>query len=352
MSGQAGASIADDLSPEVRARLDLWLSANMDDWRGLTELSPIGGGRSNPTYRLSDGASSLVLRRRPFGPLLPSAHAVDREFRITAALYPVGFPVPKPVALCLDESVIGSAFYVMDRVEGLALWDGTMPGLPPAQRRQQYEALVRVLASLHSLDYQKLALADYGRLGNYFGRQVQRWTRQYRAAQTEQDPVIDRLIDFLEATVPEQTRTSIIHGDYRLDNVLYRPTSPEIAAVLDWELSTIGDPLADFAYLAMNWVLPVDGQAGLDGADLVALGIPSLDDVIEIYCANSGRERLPDLDWYFSFNMFRLIGIIQGVRKRAQDGNAAADDSEVLAQRLPSLTERAWHHARRAGARS
>lgn len=291
-----------------------------------------------------------VLRRRPFGPVLPSAHAVDREFRVISALNPVGFPVPRPIALCTDEDVIGTAFYVMEGVEGRALWDGTLPGFEPAARRQHYEALVQVLAELHSLDWQMIGLGDFGKPGNYFERQVQRWTRQYRAAQTEENPAIERLIAFLSTTVPEQSRASVIHGDYRLDNVLYHPAHPEIAAVLDWELSTIGDPLADFAYLAMNWVLPLDGQAGLDGADLAALGIPTLDEIVSLYCALTERDGLPDLDWYFSYNMFRLIGIIQGVRRRALDGNAAADDSEALAMRLPALTERAWHHARRAGA--
>lgn len=339
---------ADDLD---RASLERWLSANIPDVAGPVEVSKFPGGQSNPTYRLGASSGNYVLRRKPFGPILASAHAVDREFRLISALHPAGFPVAKPYALCEDPQVIGVPFYVMSLVEGRTFWDGKLPGETPQTRRAVYETMIRTLADLHSLDPDRLGLGDYGPPGNYFERQVRRWTKQYRAAQTEDIETVENLIEFLSRTVPQQTRTSIIHGDYRIDNMIFAPDRPEILAVLDWELSTLGDPLADFAYLAMQWEMPSEGEgAGLNGVDFAATGIPTLEEAVTLYCGLTGREGLPDLNWYFSYNLFRLLGIVQGIRKRFRDGNASSDNAEAAGSRVPMLAAAAWEFARKAGA--
>jgi len=316
----------------------------------LRSVEKFPGGQSNPTYRIETSAGAFVLRRKPFGQLLPSAHAVDREYRLIAALHPTGFPVPRPVALCEDESVIGAVFYVMELVEGRTLWDGTLPTIPKLDRRAYYEAMVDTLAALHAIEPQTVGLGDFGPPGNYFERQVQRWTKQYRASQTDDIPEVDKLIEWLPRTLPAQTRTSIIHGDYRIDNLIYAPDAPKVAAVLDWELTTIGDPLADFTYLAMNWAMPRDGRSGLAGVDLGAEGLPPLDAMVERYCAASGRDGMPDLHWYFAYNLFRLIGIVQGIKKRMIDGNASSTKAADTVAKLGLLTQAAWAEARKAGA--
>jgi len=326
-----------------------WLDAKLDGFSGPLEVEKFPGGQSNPTYRVSTASRAVVLRRKPFGPLLPSAHAVDREYRLIAALHPAGFPVPRPLALCSDAGVIGSAFYVMELVEGRITWDGTLPDLRPVERRAAYENAIGTLARLHNLDHVALGLADFGRPGNFFARQVDRWIRQYRAAETAEVPAMERLIAWLPGTIPEQTRTSIVHGDFRLDNLVAGPDG-EVRAVLDWELSTIGDPLADFTYFAMQWVLPVDGHSGLAGTDFGATGIPTLDEAVALYCAGTVRRDLPDLHWYFSYNLFRLVGILQGVRKRMLQGNASSASAAAAAARVEPLADAAWEQARRAGA--
>ena len=332
-------------------RLMPWLDANVDGFRGPAELTKFPGGQSNPTYRLDAASGAYVLRRKPFGAILPSAHAVEREHRLIAALHPTGFPVPRPYALCEDSEVIGAPFYVMALVEGVTHWDGKLPGMSPAERRPIYENMIATLAQLHSYDPAELGLGDYGAPGNYFERQVGRWTKQYRAAETERIEEAERLIDFLPRTVPAQERVSIIHGDYRIDNLIFADGRPQVLAVLDWELSTLGDPLADFTYLAMNWAMPQsDGGAGLEGVDCAALGIPTLEEATRLYCAASGRDGVPQLDWYFSYNLFRLLGIVQGIKKRFLDGNASSAKAEQMAARVPMLAEAAWHFARRAGA--
>ena len=339
---------ADDLD---RASLERWLSSNIPDIKGPIEVSKFPGGQSNPTYRLHANSGTYVLRRKPFGPILASAHAVDREFRLISALHPAGFPVAKPYALCEDPQVIGVPFYVMSLVEGRTFWDGKLPGETPETRRAVYEAMIGTLTELHSLDPQRLGLGDYGPPGNYFERQVRRWTKQYRAAQTEDLETVEKLIDFLSRTVPEQTRTSIIHGDYRIDNMIYAPDRPKILAVLDWELSTLGDPLADFAYLAMQWEMPSEGEgAGLKGVDFAATGIPTLEEAVMLYCRLTGRDGVPDLNWYFSYNLFRLLGIVQGIRRRFLDGNASSENAEAAGSRVPMLAAAAWEFARKAGA--
>jgi aminoglycoside phosphotransferase (APT) family kinase protein len=308
------------------------------------------GGQSNPTYRVTVDGADYVLRRKPFGPILPSAHAVEREYRVISALAPAGFPVPAPVALCEDAGVIGSPFYLMQHISGRGFWDGALPEVAAKERRPLYEAMIDTLAALHNVNVAAVGLSDYGAPGNYFERQVGRWTKQYRAAQTDDIAAVEALIEYLPRTVPAQDRTSIIHGDYRLDNLLYAPNGPQILAVLDWELSTIGDPLADFAYLAMNWVMPADGRASIGGLDLGALNIPTLDEAVARYCAATGRISIGNLDWYFAFNLFRLMSIVQGIKKRWLDGNASNAHAEEMAQRVVPLAEAAWNFALKAKA--
>lgn len=332
------------------ARLTAWFAANVDGFAGPITLSRFKGGQSNPTYRIDTPGTAYVLRRQPFGPLLPSAHAVDREYRVIAALHPAGFPVARPYGLCTDPGVIGSMFYVMGLADGRNLWDGSLPGCTPAERRGIYNAMIDTLADLHAIDPVAVGLGDYGKPGNYFERQVARWTKQYRASETETIPEMDRLIDWLPRTMPVQDRVAIVHGDYRIDNMIFAAAEPRVIAVLDWELSTLGDPLADFSYLLMNWVTEPEGRSGIKGLDLPALGIPTLDEAVARYCARTGRDGLPELNWYFAYNLFRLTGIVQGIKKRIVDGTASSPQAEATAARVPALAAAAWHFAAAAGA--
>lgn len=328
-----------------------WLGAKTAIEGEIESLAKFPGGQSNPTYRMECGGKSYVLRRKPFGKILPSAHAVEREFRLISALHPLGLPVAKPHALCEDKGVIGSPFYIMDMVEGRVFWDGALPDCAREERGPIYRAMVDALARLHAVDPQEAGLGDYGAPGNYFERQVGRWTKQYRAAQTDDLPAVEQLIEFLPGTVPEQERTSIIHGDYRIDNLIYAPGAPEVRAVLDWELSTLGDPLADFTYLAMNWALPRQGRnAQLGGLDLEELGIPSLEEITRQYCEATGRTSVPDMNWYFAYNLFRLVGILQGIKKRIIDGNASSKDAQKKAALVEPLAAAALGFAKKAGA--
>ncbi|MDB5700943.1 MAG: phosphotransferase family protein [Sphingomonadales bacterium] len=331
-------------------RLTEWMLANVEGFAGPLTMTKFAGGQSNPTYRIDSPSGAYVLRRKPFGMLLQSAHAVDREFAVIAGLYPTGFPVPRPYALCTDDAVVGSMFYVMGLVAGRTIWDGSLPDVPRNDRRATYEAMIDSLAALHSVDYEAAGLGGYGKPGNYFERQVGRWTKQYRASETEVMPDMEKLIEYLARTIPPQTRTSIVHGDYRIDNLIFAPNEPKVTAVLDWELSTLGDPLADVAYLLMNWLTEPEGRSGLLGYDLAALNIPTLDEAAARYCERTGRENIPDLNWYFAYNLFRLAGIVQGIKKRVIDGTASSAHAAETAKRVPSLAAAAWDFARKAGA--
>jgi len=329
--------------------LGQWLEANVEGFSGPFELKKFASGQSNPTYRITAASGEYVLRRKPFGPLLPSAHAVDREFRLISALYPLEFPVPEPLALCADERVIGAIFYVMELAKGRSYADGALPDFDPETRRRIYEQLVDTLADLHTIDPERCGLGDFGKPGNYFERQVMRWTRQYRDSETDYVPEMERLVAFLPETVPQQSRTAIVHGDYRIDNVLFDGDGT-LTAVLDWELATLGDPLADFSYLAMQWAMPADGGAGLAGLDLPALGIPTLGEIVQRYSERSGVPVAAALDWYFAYNLFRLAGIVQGIKKRVIDGTASNAEAAEMAKRVPMLAQAAWRFAERAGA--
>ncbi len=330
--------------------LGAWLRDNVEGFEGPVEVRQFKGGQSNPTYQLVTPRHRYVLRRKPPGKLLPSAHAVDREYKVISGLWPTGFPVARPYGLCTDESVIGTMFYVMDHVEGRILWDGSLPDYQPAERAAIYQAKLETLAALHNTDVAAAGLSDYGKPGNYFARQIDRWSKQYVASETRKIDAMDRLMAFLKDSVPDDDRTSVVHGDYRLDNMILHPTEPKVIAVLDWELSTLGNPLADFTYLLMNWVMPGDQRGGLAGRDLAALGIPSVEAYVAEYCRLTGRTGLPATDWYFAYNLFRLAAICQGIVGRVRDGTAASPHAVAMAERVEPLALGAWSFAQKAGA--
>ena len=343
------------VEPEGADRLDEgklaeWMAQHVEGFEGPLHLTKFKGGQSNPTYKIEAKSGNYVLRRKPFGVLLPSAHAVDREFRVQSGLQGTGFPVAPQYGLCTDDSVAGSWFYVMGMVDGRTIWDGAMPKDAPQYRRDTYAAMIDTLAQLHKVDVASAGLSEFGKPGNYFGRQVERWTKQYKLAETEHMPTVERLIEWLPATLPEQTRTSVVHGDYRIDNMIYAHDRPEVLAVLDWELSTLGDPLADFTYVAMAWVTENGGRSGVMDLDRKALGIPELEEVIERYCTATERDNVPNMDWYFAYNFFRLTGIIQGIKKRVIDGTASNAQAKAMSERVQPLADKAWEFAQKAGA--
>ena len=343
--------VADALRFDERNLAD-YLVQHIEGFAGPLFVRQFRGGQSNPTYELTTPGRKYVLRRKPPGRLLPSAHAVDREYRIIAALHPTGFPVAKPYVLCEDESVIGTTFYVMDCVEGRVFWGPLLPGLSPGERTAIYDAMNATIARLHTLDYEKLGLSGFGKPGNYISRQVARWTKQYRASETEKIEEMDRLIAWLPDHLPTEENSAIVHGDFRLDNMILHPTRSKILAVLDWELSTIGDPLADFTYHLMQWQMPqgfsTNGAGSLLGVDLKALGIPEMDEYVALYCRRTGRERAPNMDYYAAYNFFRLAGILQGIVGRVRDGTAASENAAQNEAAVRPLAERGWYFALRA----
>lgn len=332
------------------AALTRWMQAHVAGFEGPISYAKFAGGQSNPTFKIEAPSGTYVLRRKPLGNLLPSAHAVDREYRVIAGLYPTGFPVARPYGLCTDPAVIGTDFYVMGFADGRNLWDGTLPGYTPDERTGIYNAMCDALAALHNTDHEAAGLGDYGKPGNYFERQVTRWTKQYRASETEHMPNVEALIEWLPATLPEQTRTSIVHGDYRIDNMIFHRTEPRVIALLDWELSTLGDPLADFSYFLMSWVTAPEGRSGVLGHTGPATGIPTIEDMVGRYCAATGRDSVPDLNWYFAYNLFRLTGIVQGIKKRIVEGTASSAQAEKSAAGVYRLADAAWGFAQQAGA--
>jgi len=331
--------------------LDAWLASHVEGYHGPLSATRFQGGQSNPTYQLVTPGARYVLRRKPMGKLLPSAHAVDREFRVISALHKQGFPVARTYGLCTDDGVIGSMFYIMSMERGRVFWDQTLPSVSREERWPIYVSEIETLAKLHSYDPEKIGLGDFGRSGNYFSRQVDRWTKQYRASETEKIEEVERLIEWLPKTVPVQERVSVVHGDYRLDNMIFAPDKPNIVAVLDWELSTLGDPLADFSYLLMQWVMSGTQRVGLSQSNLAELNIPTLEQAVEIYCRASGRPNIPDLNWYFSYNLFRLTGILQGIAGRIRDGTASSSRAHESAARVKPLALASWEYAVKAGAK-
>ncbi|GBU15005.1 aminoglycoside phosphotransferase [Polaromonas sp.] len=337
------------------AALSAYLSTHLEGFSGPLTAELFKGGQSNPTYKLSTPSASYVMRAKP-GPvakLLPSAHAVEREFKVMRGLQGTAVPVPKMHCLCEDESVIGRAFYVMEFVEGRVLWDQALPGMSASQRSEIYDEMNRVITALHKVKFADCGLADYGKPGNYFERQIGRWSKQYAASITLPIPEMDKLIEWLPGHIPasarDETMASIVHGDFRLDNLLFHPTEPRVLAVLDWELSTLGHPLADFSYHCMGWHIPPGTFRGLGGIDLSGMGIPSEADYIALYCARTGLTTPEALriDWnfYMAYNLFRLAAILQGIAKRVEAGTASSAQAVSSAAGAPLLAKMAWDFA-------
>ena len=320
-------------------KLSDYLTQQLDEFTGIKKSKKFNTGQSNPTYLIETAEKKYVLRKKPPGELLPSAHAVDREYRIIKALEETKVPVPRTVFLCNDESIIGTIFYVMEFVDGRIFWDPTLPEIDENKRMKVYEETVRIMAELHKIDVEKAGLLDFGKPGNYFERQVGRWIKQYRAAETESYPEVETLIAWLEKTMPDDDGLiSIVHGDYRLYNMIFDHEEESMLALLDWELSTIGHPYADLAYQCMNWYIPQIGiTPGLAGINLQKLGIPSEDDYVSNYCSKMGINSIPNWSFYLAFGFFRLAGIAQGVYKRSIQGNASADNAKELGAAVPIL---------------
>ncbi|MGZ5848758.1 MAG: phosphotransferase [Ramlibacter sp.] len=344
--------------------LAAWLGKNMEGFRGPVSVEMFKGGQSNPTYKLNTPGGSYVMRAKP-GPvarLLPSAHAIEREFAVMTGLAGTGVPVPRMFCLCEDESVIGRAFYIMEFMQGRVLWDQALPGMDREQRGAIYDEMNRVISALHTVDFAARGLAGYGKPGNYFDRQIGRWSKQYKASADGAGPMsqpieaMERLVEWLPAHIPpaarDDSKVSIVHGDFRLDNLMFHPSEPRVIAVLDWELSTLGHPLADFSYHCMAWNIPHGSFRGIGGLDLVALGIPSEDDYIRRYCDRTGLTTVADLkaDWnfYMAYNMFRIAAILQGIAKRVEAGTASSAQAAASGASARPMAELAWQFAQRA----
>ena len=332
------------------ARLEDYMASHVESFRGPLRVSQFKGGQSNPTYLLEAESGKYVLRRKPPGKLLASAHAVDREFRVISALYAADFPVPRPYLLCDDEEIIGTMFFIMEYVDGRIFWELDLPDLDGDERAALYDNVNETIARLHSYDYEALGLGDYGKPGNYFARQISRWTGQYRASETTGIESMDALIDWLPANIPQDDSAAIVHGDFRLDNMIVHPTEPKVIAVLDWELSTIGHPLADFTYHLMAWQMPEIGigSVGLLDKDLDSLGLPDEDTYTARYCQRTGRsDGIPHRSFYSAFNFFRLAAILQGIAGRVRDGTAASAHAGQAARAVMPLADLGWQYAAR-----
>ena len=342
-----------DVDPRHRFetdKLEELLKREIDEFEGPLTVLQFRGGQSNPTYELSDPNGRWVLRRKPPGPLLESAHAVDREFRVISALNETDFPVPRARLLCDDESVIGTMFFVMDHVDGRVLWDGLLPDFEPDQRARLYDSINATLAQLHQVDPAAVGLGDYGRPGNYFARQVSRWTRQYRASETDPVPDMERMIEWLPGAIPDETSTAIVHGDYSLNNMLVHPSEPRVVAVLDWELSTLGHPFADVTYMMSQRHSPTSPFHDMTDAELSALGVPTEAEYIDAYCRRTGRDGIPNLDFYLAFHFFRSAAILQGIAGRVKSGTAAGERAMEVSRTIGPLSALAVEYASKLGA--
>jgi aminoglycoside phosphotransferase (APT) family kinase protein len=334
-------------------QLEDYMLSHVEHFQAPLTVKQFKGGQSNPTYLLQSPSGKYVMRRKPPGKLLKSAHAVDREFKVISALYAADFPVPRPHVLCEDEEIVGTMFFIMEFVEGRIFWELDLPDSDPEERTAIYGNLGETIAQLHNFDHEKIGLGDYGKPGNYFARQISRWSKQYYASETENIVEMDKLIEWLPENIPEDESVSVVHGDFRLDNLVIHPTEPRIIAVLDWELSTIGHPLGDFTYHLMAWQTPEIGigSSGLLGKDLRALGIPSEDEYVAAYCERTGRhDGIQNRDFYSAYNFFRIAAILQGIAGRVRDGTAASAYAEQAGKAVPALGEMGWSFAQKAGA--
>jgi aminoglycoside phosphotransferase (APT) family kinase protein len=349
---QATFSGTKDVADTLRfnaASLEAYLARHLPEAGGPLTVRQFKGGQSNPTYLIETPARKLVLRRKPPGKLLPSAHAVDREYQVLEALARQDFPVATPRLYCAEDSIIGTPFYLMDCVEGRVFWEPGMPDSDAAERAAVYDAMNATLARLHSFEPAAIGLGDFGRGENYVARQVDRWSKQYRASQTEQIEAMEHLITWLPAHLPPPAPVRLVHGDYRLDNLIVAPAKPEVVAVLDWELSTLGDPLADFAYHLMQWDMPPSetgyGVGTLVGLDLAKLGIPTRAAYVDAYVGRIGLDPRPHLAVYLAYNFFRLAAILQGIVGRVRDGTAANENAAAMALMVRPLAEKGWSFA-------
>ncbi|MGB2816509.1 MAG: phosphotransferase [Burkholderiaceae bacterium] len=331
-------------------RLAAHLEQHLPEFRGPLSVQQFQGGQSNPTYLLTTPTARYVIRSKP-GPtakLLPSAHAIEREFHVMRALASQGIPVPWTLLLVEDEGVIGRAFYIMEHVEGRIFWEQSLPGVSAAERADIYDEMNRVIARLHTVDIERAGLSDYGKTGNYFARQIGRWSKQYRASETQTVEAMDRLIDWLPDHIPPGDETTVVHGDYRMDNLVFHATEPRIVAILDWELSTLGHPLADFSYHCMSWHIAPGAFRGIAGLDLAALGIPSESEYMQRYAERTGRGAIGHWNFYLAYNLFRIAAILQGVYKRATEGIASSDNALKSGENARALAELGWRYAERA----
>ena len=348
-------TVAEGQAPFDLAALAAYPAQHVEGFEGAFTLSRFSGGQSNPTFKLAGARKSFVMRTKPAAAhlLLKSAHAIDREFRVQSGLAQSDVPVARMYCLCEDEAIIGRAFYIMEMLEGRVLWDQLLPGMQPAERAAMYDEMNRVIAALHRVDPAAVGLADYGKPGNYFARQISRWSRQYQDSRTDDLKAMDRLIEWLPAHIPEEPveHVSIVHGDYRLDNLVFHPTEPRVIGILDWELSTLGHPLADFSYQCMAWHVSPDVFRGIGGHDLAALGIPSAEAYVARYLERTGFTIQGDWNFYLSYNLFRIAAIMQGIKKRALDGIASNSEALKAAEATGPLAELAWQFAVKAGAR-
>lgn len=333
------------------ARLGEWLAANVDGFHGPLTVGQFKGGQSNPTYRLETPGQNYVLRRKPPGQLLKSAHAVDREYKVMTALHAAGFPAPRTFGLCTDDAVIGTWFYVMDCVEGRIIWDTTFPDAARDQRPAYFDAMNATIAQLHGFNPTTIGLGNFGKPGNYFARQIARWSQQYLDDKDAgRFAAMDRLVEWLPDNIPPGDEVSVVHGDYRCDNMIFHPTEPRVLAVLDWELSTLGHPLADFSYHLMMYRMPPSLTAGLTGVDLAALNIPDEAAYTAAYCRRTGRDGIAHMDFYVAYNMFRLAAILHGIRGRVVRGTAASAHAVASGDGVAPLADLAWEQAVKAGA--
>jgi aminoglycoside phosphotransferase (APT) family kinase protein len=331
--------------------LQAFMLSHVEGFQGPLTVRQFRGGQSNPTYLLASPSGEYVMRRKPPGKLLKSAHAVDREYRVISALYAADFPVPRPYVLCEDEEIVGTMFFIMEFVEGRIFWELDLPDSDPGERRAIYEHANRTIADLHNFDYEKIGLSDFGKPGNYFARQISRWSKQYAASETSDITAMNQLIEWLPGNIPVDESATVVHGDYRLDNMIIHPAEPRIIAVLDWELSTIGHPLGDFTYHLMAWQMPEIGigSTGLQGKNLEALGIPSEEDYVASYCAKTGRDDgIANRDFYSAYNFFRIAAILQGIAGRVRDGTAASVHAERAANAVAPLAALGWEYAQNA----
>ncbi len=333
------------------ARLEEYMLSHVESFHGPLNVKQFKGGQSNPTYLLESPSGMYVMRRKPPGNLLKSAHAVDREFRVISALYAADFPVPRPHVLCKDEEIVGTMFFIMEFVDGRIFWELNLPESDPEERTAIYENLGETIAQLHNFDFEKIGLGDYGKPGNYFARQISRWSKQYYASETHKLEEMDKLIAWLPDNIPGDESASVVHGDFRLDNLVIHPTEPRIIAVLDWELSTIGHPLGDFTYHLMAWQTPEIGvgSSGLLGKDLSTLGIPTEENYVASYCERTNRtDGIQNRDFYSAYNFFRIAAILQGIAGRVRDGTAASAHAERAEKAVPPLVKMGWKFAQRA----